>query len=106
VSVVVSTYNRRAALEHLLRGVDRVRASAIRLDAVVHLDGCTDSTRDLLGTISLGYPLQVIESTTKMGPARGRNRALAHAQGDVVLFLDDDVLPQPGLIERHLAVHR
>jgi GT2 family glycosyltransferase len=106
VSVVVSTYNRRAQLERLLRGLDEVRSAAVRLEAVVTVDGCTDTTLDLLATVSLGYSLQVIELATNQGPARGRNRALARARGDVILFLDDDVLPLPGLIERHLAVHR
>lgn len=76
------------------------------MEAVVTVDGCTDTTRELLDTISVGYPLRVIELTPNQGPAKGRNRALAQAQGDVILFLDDDVLPLPGLIDRHLAVHR
>ncbi len=106
VTVVVSTYNRRNALERLLRSLDGLRPAATRLEAVVTVDGCTDATRDLLATISLGYPLRVIDVTNNEGPAKGRNRALAQAQGDVILFLDDDVLPLPGLVERHLAVHR
>ncbi len=106
VTVVVSTYNRRTALERLLRSLDAMRSAATRLEVVVTVDGCTDATRDLLDSISLGYPLRVIDVTPNEGPARGRNRALAQARGDVILFLDDDVLPLPGLVERHLAVHR
>src|SRR5439155_3919209 len=34
-----------------------------------------------------------------------RNAAFAGASGDVLLFVDDDVIPQDGLIERHVAVH-
>jgi GT2 family glycosyltransferase len=106
VSVVVSTFNRRTSLERLLLRLDAVRSAGIRLEAVVTVDGCTDSTRDLLATITVGYPLRVVELTPNQGPARGRNRALAEAQGDVILFLDDDVLPLPGLVDRHLAAHR
>jgi GT2 family glycosyltransferase len=106
VSVVVSTYNRRTSLERLLRSLDSVRSAATRMEVLVTVDGCTDTTRDLLATISTGYPLRVIELTTNQGPANGRNRALAQAQGDVILFLDDDVVPLPGLVDHHLAVHR
>jgi GT2 family glycosyltransferase len=40
------------------------------------------------------------------GPAAARNRALRAAEGDVLVFLDDDVMPVPDLIMRHLQVHR
>ena len=40
------------------------------------------------------------------GPAAARNRAINAASGDVLLFLDDDVVPEPGLIARHVNVHR
>ena len=105
-SVVVSTYNRRTGLERLLRGLDAVRSEATRLEVVVTVDGCTDTTRDMLDAVSVGYPLRVIDVVVNQGPAKGRNRALAQAQGDVILFLDDDVIPLPGLVERHLEVHR
>jgi GT2 family glycosyltransferase len=34
------------------------------------------------------------------------NRALREARSEVVLFLDDDIRPDPGLIAAHLAAHR
>lgn len=37
------------------------------------------------------------------GPAAARNRALAHATGDLLLFLNDDVVAAPDLVERHAA---
>lgn len=40
------------------------------------------------------------------GPAAARNRALQHAHGQVVLFLNDDVVPAPGLVDHHRAAHR
>jgi GT2 family glycosyltransferase len=105
VSVVVTTFNRRTSLERLLHRLDSIRSVTTPLEAVVTVDGCTDTTRDLLATISVGYPLRVVVLTPNQGPARGRNRALAEARGDVILFLDDDVVPLPGLIDRHLAAH-
>ena len=39
------------------------------------------------------------------GPGAARNRALAHADGDLVLFLNDDVMPAPDLIDYHRAAH-
>ena len=33
------------------------------------------------------------------------NHALREAKSPIVLFLDDDIIPEPGLIEGHLAAH-
>lgn len=34
------------------------------------------------------------------------NRALIEAKGEIVLFLDDDLIPDPELFKSHLAAHR
>ncbi len=39
------------------------------------------------------------------GPGLARNRGLDIARGGIVLFLNDDVVAQPGLVEAHLAAH-
>jgi len=40
-----------------------------------------------------------------VGPAGARNRGLARASGEVVLFLNDDVVPRPGLVAAHARAH-
>lgn len=40
-----------------------------------------------------------------VGPAGTRNRALRQATGDIILFLNDDVIPEPDLLDRHRAAH-
>ncbi|CAN5224074.1 hypothetical protein BH09SUM1_BH09SUM1_28540 [soil metagenome] len=40
------------------------------------------------------------------GPAKARNAALPHATGELVLFLNDDVRCEPGLLAAHDAMHR
>jgi GT2 family glycosyltransferase len=39
------------------------------------------------------------------GPAAARNAGAAVAEGELLLFLGDDTIPSPGLVERHLARH-
>lgn len=41
----------------------------------------------------------------RIGPAGVRNRAVAASNGRIVLFLNDDLVPQPGLIGTHLQAH-
>jgi len=40
------------------------------------------------------------------GPARARNHALPRVRGELVLFLNDDIRCQPGLLRAHDRLHR
>src|SRR5579863_4527353 len=40
------------------------------------------------------------------GLARGRNAGIARARGEIVLFMDDDVLATPSLVRAHAAFYR
>ncbi|MDD3926710.1 MAG: galactosyltransferase-related protein, partial [bacterium] len=41
-----------------------------------------------------------------MGNAATRNRAVAASAGEVLLFLDDDLVIAPGLVKQHCSAHR
>jgi len=51
------------------------------------------------------FPGLTIVTGPKVGPAGARNRALRAATGDLILFLNDDVVPAPDLILAHRAAH-
>lgn len=104
VSVIVPTYNRRNRLQRLLQTLEQVRPQVSQFEVVVAVDGANDGTREMLAAIESAYPLRVVEQANQ-GPAAARNNAISVASGEVLLFLDDDVVPAPGLIERHLEVH-
>ena len=85
-------------------------------------------TLDALGDVDLDLVLEVLivdQSDTPLDPspwrdalpirvvpqrARGlgvsRNEVIAQAKTEIVLFLDDDVVPEPGLVREHLRVYR
>jgi succinoglycan biosynthesis protein ExoA len=52
-----------------------------------------------------GHPLEVLLSRGEC-PSRQRNIAARVARGDVLLFLDDDSVPSPDLVERYLETFR
>lgn len=104
VSVVVASYNRCDGLERLLRGLADQAYPVDRFEAVVIDDGSTDGTQEMLAGLRLPYSLR-FQSQANRGPAAARNRGVEHARGRFVLFLDDDVVPVPDLIARHVAAH-
>lgn len=102
VSVVTPTYNRRDSLHRLLKALAQQTYPAESFEVIVIDDGSTDGTVDSFGCLSLPMHLRVLQQAHE-GPAVARNLGVQQAAGQWVLFLDDDVVPHPELIARHVA---
>ena len=74
------------------------------MELIVVSDGCTDSTSSTVAGFTDRLPLKFLRQS-KSGVASARNLALTETRSPLVLFLDDDVVPSPGLIEKHLQFH-
>ncbi len=102
-SVVIPTHDRREALERTLHGYGRQAPGTPPFEVLVVDDGSRDGTGEWLsGWRSDRFPLHV-ERQANRGPAAARNRALARASGELVLFTGDDIEPAPDLLLRHHA---
>lgn len=89
-SVIVPTYNRSIPV---VRAVDSVLANAraCRLEVVVVDDASSDDTPAALGAHFGDDPrVRVLIAPANRGPSAARNRGLAAASGEFVLFLDSD----------------
>jgi glycosyltransferase involved in cell wall biosynthesis len=101
VSVVIPTYNRLARLQCALDALARQTVPNHVFEVVVVSDGSTDGTDAYMTSVELPYRL-IFRTQRNRGPAAARNRGVQLARGEVVLFLDDDVVAAPNLIDRHL----
>lgn len=104
VTVVVPTFNRIERLKKVLGALERQDYPRDQFDVVVVSDGSTDGTHEYLAHLAMPLRLRVVEQHNQ-GPAAARNAGIAHASGEYVLFIDDDVLPMPNLISEHMASH-
>lgn len=104
LSIVIPTHNRRDAVMRLLRALERQDPVAGGFEVIVVADGCTDGTEESLRDVDIGEPCVVLGQPAS-GPAAARNRGAAHAKGDILLFLDDDVEPRPGVLRAHAHFH-
>lgn len=104
LSVVVPTYNRK---ERLLRALDALAGQDVDVpyEIVVVSDGSTDGTEDALESLDLGVPLVSVRQENA-GPSAARNRAVELARGEILVFVDDDIVAAPGLLSAHLAAQR
>jgi glycosyltransferase involved in cell wall biosynthesis len=96
LSVIVPTRDRKDLLAAMLEALDRVTAAAGELEVIVVDDGSTDGTAEWLDARRGPFPLRVVRIERPAGPAAARNRGAAEARGEVLGFLDSDVLVHPG----------
>jgi glycosyltransferase involved in cell wall biosynthesis len=104
ISVIIPTYNR---LERLILVFEALRCQTLsphEFEVIVVSDGSCDGTDDYLHSLQVPYPFTPIFQPNQ-GVAVARNQGLAQAKGEVVLFLDDDVIPADHLVAEHLLSH-
>lgn len=104
ISVVIPTYRRPDTLFRVLDALG-VQQGAPDLEVVVVDDGSGDSTAESLRSYRPPYPMRCFFQENS-GPARARNRGVAEAHGEIVLFLGDDTVPEPRLLAIHAETHR
>jgi peptidoglycan/xylan/chitin deacetylase (PgdA/CDA1 family)/glycosyltransferase involved in cell wall biosynthesis len=102
-SIVIPTYQRRETVVLSVQALGEVSFAGI-FDIIVVVDGSTDGTADALRALRMPVPLQVLEQHNA-GAAAARNAGALRATGDVVLFLDDDMVADRDLLLKHAQSH-
>lgn len=105
VSVVKPTRNRYAVLHDSLLSLCHQTLPPSEFEVIVVDDGSVDSTAARLQCVSLPYRLIIIRQSNQ-GLASARNTGILRASGEIVCFLDDDILAHPRLLEEHLFSHQ
>lgn len=96
VSIIISTHNRAESLRETLASLDSLRTPPeAAVELVVVNNGSTDATEEVLRTCTPGrLPCTSIREA-RPGKSVAINRAISVAEGDVLLFTDDDVRVPP-----------
>jgi glycosyltransferase involved in cell wall biosynthesis len=97
VTVVLCTCNRCSSLPTALDSVAaQLLPDSVNWEVVVVDNNSTDQTREVAGGYCLKYPDRfryVFEP--QQGLSRARNAGICAARGEIVAFIDDDVIAEP-----------
>lgn len=101
ISVIVATRNRRRSLSEFFDALRQLPRDP-SWELVIADNGSTDGTAELLAAVVRSLPLTAV-AEPRPGKSHALNRALHHARGDLLLFTDDDVIPDRAWLS---AMHR
>jgi GT2 family glycosyltransferase len=98
VSIVVPVHDRAALTSACL---DAVLGEKLEHEVVVVDDASTDSTPEVLA--GFGDAIEVVRLSSNLGYARACNEGARVAEGDLLVFLNNDTEPRPGWVEALMA---
>ncbi|MFH1582749.1 MAG: glycosyltransferase family 2 protein [Candidatus Falkowbacteria bacterium] len=107
ISAIIPTYNRQAKLKETLASCEKQTLAKEDFEVIVVDDGSNDGTGNFMhefmktGKINLIY-LYIAHH----GPERARNFGVEKANGDIILFCDDDTSLDKDLLKIHEAHHK
>jgi glycosyltransferase involved in cell wall biosynthesis len=97
VSVIIPVHN---GGEHINKCLDALLASSYPSFEIIMVDDCSNDGR---AAIARQKGIILLQLSKQSGPAVARNFGAQHARGDIILFVDSDVLVYPETIELLVA---
>ena len=103
VSVIIPTYNRKGLLREALNSLARQTYPSDHFEIIVVDDGSTDGTAQIAAE-AFPFALRYLWQSNQ-GDAEARNVGARQSQADFLVFLDDDILVEPGYLTHLLHAH-
>jgi glycosyltransferase involved in cell wall biosynthesis len=103
VTVIVPTFRHPESLRETLVSLSGMDYPPDRWEVVVVDDGSGDETPDVVAAFTARQPTIRYHAQPNRGVASARNEGARRASGEVLLFVDDDMIVPPSLISDHLA---
>jgi GT2 family glycosyltransferase len=101
ISLVIPTVDRSEALYNVLRHLEH---QTIPPHEILIIDqSAREDSR--VASYAADHPGVKVHRLPERGLPNARNVGVRLASGDVVLFIDDDVIPDPGLVRFHAAAY-
>ncbi len=98
-SVIIPTYNRPKQLEECLHAIQQTVYPRAHFEVLVVDDGSREPLEEIVAVFRDRMNITLIKQN-HAGPSAARNRGAKEAQGQYLIFTDDDCLPQADWMEK------
>jgi len=106
VTVQICSRNRKDLLKRALEALFEQVYPCDKFEIIVVDDGSEDGTSEMVKELIEKSPCNLILITQPhSGLAVGRNAAIKKAQGEIIIFIDDDIIADPNFIAEHMKSH-
>ena len=105
-SLVIPSYNACERLYYNLLYLNMQDYPRADFEVIVVDNGSTDDTHEMLKGIEINYTLNSFSTSKNMGRAFARNYGVKESNGDIIIFLDSDMIAERSFIAKHLEAHR
>ncbi len=105
VSIVIANFNGQRYLENCL---DSILASTYQeYEIIIVDDGSTDESKQIISSFkNKDQRIILIENEKNLGASASRNRAIKQAQGEILVFLDNDTQVEKGWLNELLQAFK
>jgi glycosyltransferase involved in cell wall biosynthesis len=110
-SIIIPTYNRSDILQHTIDAYLGQSATYL-IDEIIIIDDGSDEKQRLknedianAAKKKAEFPVKYLCQDNK-GPAEARNKGIGIAQGEIILFTGDDIVPHRNMVKEHFFYHK
>ncbi|MEM4605438.1 MAG: glycosyltransferase [Candidatus Pacearchaeota archaeon] len=105
-SFVVPTYNRKENLRKCLSNIMKVDYPKKNYEIIIVDDGSTDRTEEVIRNLLKKRKNIKYIKQENSGPAKARNKGIKNSKGEIIFFVDDDVLINKDIVKKSLEWYK
>jgi len=106
LTVIIATYNRRNCINECLEHLDSQNLPKNHFEVIVVNDGSKDDTKETLKLWEKKMKNLKVFHQKNAGQGNARNIALSHADGEIILFIGDDIYGEDNFLKEHYDFHK
>jgi glycosyltransferase involved in cell wall biosynthesis len=106
LSVVIPAHNRADLVAYTLASLTGQSLAPELYEVIVIDDGSTDRTPEVVSAWEGGGRVRLLRRSDNRGPGAARNDGIRQAGGEIVVFVDSDVVVRRDFLSHHLEAHR
>lgn len=104
ISIIIPTYNRLPILEKCLKALEKQKFTTDKIsnyEIIVVDDGSIDGTLEWLAKNNAQFPHVRVFSQKHQGPAAARNLGIKKSKGEIIIFIDSDLVVTENFLQAH-----